>query len=117
MERGSAEAKPTVARAVLRERRVQFGCFCPPLDPAFLDPRVHRGARAIEQGPHDAIARHRPDAGEPRDAAAAQDTVEHSFGLVRPCMAGGDAVHSPRLHQLAIELLADAPRSLFYVVV
>src|SRR5213083_1827576 len=103
--------------AIPREGSVLVRFIFPALDPAFRHPCFDLGSRAIEQRPYDPLARNRPYAGEAREAAAAQDTEEHGFGLVRPCVACSDAVDHPRLHQLAIELLADAPCRLLHVVV
>ncbi len=61
--------------------------------------------------------RHRQNAGEAGEPGAAQDPVEHGFGLIGSGVTGCDAVDRAGCDQFGVESLPDVARRFFQVAV
>ena len=71
----------------------------------------------FEQRPDQAFARYRQNPRKPGEPRAAQDAVQHGFGLIGASVAGGDAVHRSGCDQLGVKCLADIAGGLFQIAV
>ena len=84
---------------------------------ALAEPGFDFGAVDFQQRPDQSFARHRQNAGEPGEPGAAQDPVQHGFGLIGSGVTGGDAVDRARCDQFGVESLPDVARGLFQIAV